>query len=317
MENKILILLMSCNLPKYEAEEAACRETFLKDAEGAGIPYYFYKGTSGETMIDEESHTIYVNAPDNLAGTSKKTVLALNEALKMDDWDYVVKTNVSTWIDIEKVMKAVSCWDGREDRNVYGARYLANEASRNTPFPRGHFLILSRFLVEGALMIAPKLFDVVGFPKTDDTLVGLSLLYHLQKVCGERYLDRLMEVPSVAAWTDEIQEAPEFGNALCIRCKMGNGTEMDETPDNIRKVHRLKKNKKLKRMYRRKVDRIETRFGYITYGEFNTLINYINAKKATEQEKPQVKTEDGNVRRVDPENAMLRIREKLGTLLKK
>lgn len=315
MENKILILLMSCDLPLYESEEQACRETFLKDAESAGIPYYFYRGTEGGNSIDEENHIMLVHSPDNLAGTSQKTVLAFYEALKRDDWDYIVKTNVSTWLDIEKIAKAVSCWEGPEDRNIYGARFLANENSKNTPFPRGHFIILSRSLVEGIVKWGPKLLGADGIPKTDDTLLGLSLLYHEQKIFGEQYLSRLMEVPSVVSWSSSIQEAPDYPSALCIRCKYE--TEPEKTPDCIRAVHKLKKSKKVKRTFRRPVERIETRYGYITYGDFNTIMKALLEKKEREKEAAKVEYSSGTVRRANGENALEKIREKLGKYLPK
>ena len=315
MDNKILILLMSCNQALYKEEEQACMDTFLKDAEGAGIPFYFYKGvdSADKAFVDEEAHTMYINAPDILAGTSRKTIGAFIEALKIGGWDYVLKTNVSTWLDIEKIQKAVNTWEGRDDRNIYGARYLANDASKNTPFPRGHFLMLSRSMVEGVVSVAPKLFNATGFPKTDDTLIGLSLLYHIHKNCGEKYLDHLMEVPSVVSWSDNIQEAQDFSTALCIRCKCDS--DQEKTPGNMLSAHKLKKNKKLKRSFRHPVEKVETRYGYITYGEFNQLISLLKQKKEVTTENPSISTSTGDIKRTGAKDAMLRIRERIDGLV--
>ena len=309
MKNKILILLMSCNQPLYQEEEQACRETFLKDAEGAGISYYFYKGTDGELSLDlKKSHTMLLPAPDGLGGTSKKTVLALAEALKMNDWDYVIKTNVSTWLDIPKIVKAVDKWEGRNDRNIYGARFLANDASRKVPFPRGHFTILSRSIVEGIVEWAPKLIQANGMPKTDDTLICLSTLYYLQKVLGDNYQARLMEVPSVVSWTEGIQDAPEWTDALSIRCKAE--PVVSDTPENMRKVHRLKHAKNQIRTYRRPMGPVETKYGLLSYNMYEQISSLVDKLKK-EAEKPSAEVKAGVAKRTEPESKLDEIRKKL------
>jgi len=304
MKNKILILLMSCDQPLYEQEEQACRDTFLKDAEGAGLSYYFYKGTFAEVTIDQENHMMTFPCPDGLGGTSRKTVLALSEALRMDDWDYVIKTNVSTWLDIPKIVKAADRWEGREDRNIYGAKFLANDASKNVPFPRGNFVILSRFLVQGIVEWAPKLMSVEGMPKTDDTLLCLSMLYYLQKVSGDNYEKRLLEVPSVTSWTDAIQDANEWTDALSIRCK-DEGTP-ENTPENMRKVAKLKGLKNQGRKYRRPMGPIETKYGtmyYNTYKQVSAMVDRLKQVKEKQEQAQQVPP--------PPENKIEQIRKKL------
>ena len=308
MKNKILILLMSCNQPLYEQEEQACRDTFLKDAEGAGLSYYFYKGTEGELSIDEKTHTMLLPVPDSLGGTSRKTVLALTEALKMDDWDYVIKTNVSTWLDIAKVVKAVEKWEGSDDRNIYGARFIANDASRKVPFPRGHFMILSRFLVEGIITWAPKLLNASDMPRTDDTLLCLSLLYHLQKVCGDTYADRLMEVPAVNSWQEGIQDAQEWTDALSIRCK--DEATPENTPDNMRKVHKLKRSKNQMRMYRRPMGLTETKYGMMTYPTFQKVCAVVDQMKKAREES-QTTPAPKQEQRQQEEDRIEQIRKKL------
>lgn len=285
MKNKILILLMSCNQPLYQEEEQACRDTFLKDAEGAGLSYYFYKGTDGELTIDQESHTMLLPVHDGLGATSKKTIMAFHEALKMEDWDYIIKTNVSTWLDVPKIVKAVDKWEGREDTNVYGARFLANDASKKVPFPRGHFTILSRTLVEGIVKFGPLLVKANGMPKTDDTLLCLSMLYHIQKILKETYQEKLMEVPSVIEWSDAIQDSREWSDALSVRCKDEKNPE--NTPENMRKTHKLKRAKNQARSFRRPMGLIETKYGLMTYPAYNHISALIDkiAKEAEEKKK--------------------------------
>lgn len=310
MKNKILILLMSCNQPLYEEEEQACRETFLKDAEGAGLSYYFYKGTDGELTIDQESHTMLLPVHDGLGSTSKKTLMAFHEALKMDDWDYIIKTNVSTWLDIPKIIKAVGKWEGRGDRNIYGARFIANDASKNVPFPRGHFIILSRTLVDGIAKVGPILTKASGMPKTDDTLLCLSMLYYLHKVLNDNYQERLMEVPAVIEWSDEIQDSREWSDALSVRCKDEGSPE--NTPKSMRKTHKLKRSKKQEKYYRRPMSLIETKYGlmsYAVYCQVSTLFEKV--KKEAEERELEMQELRAKTPQPEPVNKLEEIRKKL------
>lgn len=297
---------MSCNQPLYQEEEQACRDTFLKDAEGAGLSYYFYKGTDGELSVNQESHTMLLPVSDGLGATSKKTVMALVEALKMDDWDYVLKTNVSTWLDVQRIVKAVDKWEGAEDRNIYGARFLVNNASMNVPFPRGHFTVLSRFMVRGIVEWAPKLISVKGMPKTDDTLICLAALYYLQRVLKDDYKGRLMEVPSVNTWQEALQDAQDWSDALSVRCKDEKNRE--NAPDNMRKVHKLKHSKSQSRMYRRPMGVTETKYGvmsYEVYEQFSAAIEQLKKYREVEKQPEPQKQEP------EKENKIERIRKLL------
>ena len=306
MKNKILILLMSCNQPLYQEEEQACRETFLKDAEGVGLSYYFYKGTDGELTVDKESHTMLLPVQDGLGATSRKTIMAFHEALKMEDWDYIIKTNVSTWLDIPKIIKAVDKWEGRDDRNIYGARFIANDASKKVPFPRGYFVILSRTLVEGIAKFGPLLVKANGMPKTDDTLLCLSMLYYVQRILNDNYQERLMEVPSVIEWTDMIQDSREWSDALSIRCK--DEKQPEDTPDNMRKAHKLKRSKNQTRMYCRPMGLVETKYGLIPYGTYTFISTTIDKLKNEAVEK---KAEIPQVQPQPKQNKLEEIRKKL------
>ena len=287
MKNKILILLMSCGQPLYKQEEQACRDTFLKDAEAQGIPYFFYSGTDAkETSMNQEFHTMLLPVQDNLGSTSLKTIMAFTAALEMDDWDYILKTNVSTWLDIPKIVEAVDKGEGREDRNIYGGRFLANKYSLNAPFPRGNFMILSRSLVTGIVSQSGKMLLSDRMPRTDDTFLCFSMYYYLQKVCGDNYHDHLMEIPSVNTWTQQIQNAPEWTDAISIRCK--DETVKENTPDNMRKVHELKRsNEQPDKSYRRPMTIAETRYGVMQYDSYVQVCMLVDVmKKMKEGTKP-------------------------------
>ena len=277
---------MSCNQPLYEEEEQACRDTFLKDAEGEGIPYYFYKSVNSQhptPEIDEETHTIYLDTPDGLSGTGRKTVAALESVLGFD-FDYLIKTNVSTYLNIKNIVKGMNKWDGKDDMNIYGARYLINPSSKNIPFPRGFFTVLSKTLSQGVIEIAQTLANNPTMPRTDDTVISLALLYYLQKRLDEKYLDKIKVVPSVTEWTDYIIEDPAFDRAFAIRCK--DEKIKENTPENIIRVHEMVKTKAYPAMNYRPATTFETSIGMMSYNNYLLFDKMMEKIKTLIPEKP-------------------------------
>lgn len=277
---------MSCNQPLYLNEEQACRDTFLKDAEGANIPFYFYKGVSEEHPepgFDEEAHTLYVNAPDGLGGTGRKTAAAFKAALDLD-FDYLIKTNVSTYLNINNIVNGMKDWPGRDDLNIYGGRYIINRTSKKVPFPRGYFTVLSKGLTEGMMGTIGKLSAIEGMPKTDDTLICLASLYYMQKELEESYTSHIMQVPSVIEWTDNAYENPAFERAFAIRCK--DEKHKERTPDNIRKVHRLiRGEEEIKRMNYVPATTFETGMGLMDYPQYIMLEKAVELVKEMREKK--------------------------------
>lgn len=282
---------MSCNNPLYEKEELACMNTFLMDAEGAGIPFYFYKSVSErhpEPGFDEEGHTLYVEAPDGLAGTGKKTAAALKAILPMD-FDYVIKTNVSTYLNINNILIGTRNWPGKDDTNIYGGRYIINKSSLNVPFPRGCFLVLSKTLTKGMLDTLDTLTDRDSMPKTDDTLICLATLYHIQKQLKANYIDKIKQVPSVASWTEDVIEDPLFKNAFAIRCKDEN--DQENTPGNLLKTHALIKADKGPELNYIPAKEYETGLGIMNYADYIKVDKALSVLKKLKEIKDKGTTE--------------------------
>lgn len=270
-KKRFIILLMSCNQPLYLEEEQACRDTFLKEAENAGIPYWFYKGVSKEhpeAGFDEETHTLYLDVPDGLGGTGKKTIAAL-ESILDQDFDYVIKTNVSTYLNIKNIVNGTKNWEGENDLNVYGGRFIINDASKKVPFPRGYFTVISKIMIESILGFAKKLSMASGTPRTDDTLLCLSILYHMQKEIKEDYVSHLKQVPSVVEWVEDVIENPMFDKAFAVRCK--NEVDIDKTPENMYAVDRMFKKKAKPSLNYSQAKIYETPMGLMNYSQYLTM----------------------------------------------
>ena len=111
------------------------------------------------------------------------------------------------------------------------------------------------------------------------------MLYHIQKILKETYQEKLMEVPSVIEWSDTIQDSHEWSDALSVRCKDEKNPE--NTPENMRKTHKLKRAKNQARSFRRPMGLIETKYGLMTYPAYSHISALIDkmAKEAEEKKK--------------------------------
>ena len=273
---------MSCNQPLYREEEKVCRDTFIQDAEGAGLSYYFYKGLDeahSAQCIDNKTHTMYFDAPDGLGGTGRKTLTALEFSLTKD-YDYLIKTNVSTYLNLGNIAKLAETLPGKDDTNIYGARYIINKFSKDVPFPRGFFVMYSRNLVSDIVRIGECLVGKENLPKTDDTLLALASLYAIQKERELNYMSCVKEVPAICEWSEEIHDEAEFKDALAIRCK--DEAEGEHTGENMRRVHDILNGRILpgKKGYRR-AKIFETKYGMLHYGDYLKFVRL--AKEITER----------------------------------
>jgi hypothetical protein len=99
---KILILVMSCNKPFFSHATKVITDTWIKDVNNYNIDYYIYSGGYSTQKID--NHYIECASGDDLDSTFDKTkeVLELSNAKK---YDYVIRTNTSTYINIRALNK--------------------------------------------------------------------------------------------------------------------------------------------------------------------------------------------------------------------
>lgn len=141
---KILILLMSCNHWFFKEEEQVVKETWLKpvvEGQYSEIDYYFY--TTGETeYIDKENHKIYVKANDDWDSTFYKTKRAFTLAKENIEYDYIVRTNLSTYVNINMLLAFIKFYLGpNNDKHIWGME-LCNR--KDIFYLIGKFLIFSK-----------------------------------------------------------------------------------------------------------------------------------------------------------------------------
>lgn len=141
---KILILLMSCNHWFFQDEEQLVKNTWLKpviEGKYPEIDYYFY--TTGKTEhIDKENHKIYVNSDDKWDSTFYKTKRAFTIAKENLDYDYIVRTNLSTYVNIKMLLAVIKLYlSPNNDKHVCGIELCNNSGIF---YPIGKFLIFTK-----------------------------------------------------------------------------------------------------------------------------------------------------------------------------
>ncbi|PMO90160.1 hypothetical protein BCS98_15310 [Vibrio breoganii] len=103
----LVVLILSTSSEQYDSFKLAQRKTWVKDMRAKGIKCFFYHGGESHNFIDDD--TIYLNSPDDLGGTSKKLKSALSTVLDYyPETKLVYRTNLSTYIDVNKFINAVN-----------------------------------------------------------------------------------------------------------------------------------------------------------------------------------------------------------------
>lgn len=115
MNKKILILTMSCNKTYFQALLGAVRDTWAKPLIQNKYPdvvWFSYTACDKKhprPMVDFENHMIYVDIDDDtLSGSYLKTKKAYEMVRDIVDFDYVVRTNTSVFLNINKLIERVN-----------------------------------------------------------------------------------------------------------------------------------------------------------------------------------------------------------------
>ena len=187
---------MSCNKEFFVNAQSYIQETWAQDIiEGRypNISYYQYTAsTDGKYHISEREHMIQVPCDDSLSGTAEKTIKCLKFLREIGkDFDYVFRTNVSTYVNVFLLDKLVqSLYDS--SKIWAGIIYLDNQHCGPydwCPYARGSALLLSRDLVNVLCdkELIEKSFQMEqssscdkfnDLYSLDDTLIGLVLNTH-------------------------------------------------------------------------------------------------------------------------------------------
>jgi hypothetical protein len=149
-KDKILVLVMSCNLPQYKEKEEDIRQTWGKDIlekKYDNIDLWFF--TAGEhDMIDVEKHKIYTKCSDLRDRTFQKLMKTIyNVEANRIEYDWILRVNTSTYINIELIDKILQ-HSPSEEWIYAGTMFCQPWILNKMPFLSGEYLIISRAHVE-------------------------------------------------------------------------------------------------------------------------------------------------------------------------
>ena len=185
---------MSCELNHFKMQEKDIKQTWLKDIvdkKYENIDYLFYSASEEipKHKYSKEEHRLLLRCEDDIHNTFKKTyyTFKLLERL-LGEYDYIIRTNTSTYINIELANKFIQNLDN--DEILWTSEYysLSNAA---VPKPldiygRGNGMILSKKIVDIILRdgISYLYYQILS----DDEIIGNILNSHWIKE-GKDYLD--------------------------------------------------------------------------------------------------------------------------------
>ena len=139
----VLIMCMSCNVDSYLLQEKYVKETWGKDIDDglyAGFKYVFFR--SGKScFFNSEENILEVDAGDTLEDTAEKTKKAMDCLTRLFCYDYVIITNMTTYMNLRLIYDFVNS-EYIENDKIYGGDFLIPLIM--IPFARGNFMLFSR-----------------------------------------------------------------------------------------------------------------------------------------------------------------------------
>ena len=149
---KILILAMSCNQDFFKREEDLCRQTWIKNISCFdNIDYYIYtQSNDNNYYIDKNYRKLWVPCVDTRFGTTEKTFKAISLLKKcniLDEYDYIFRTNLSTYINIPLLNEFIQ--NITDDEITYATENFITKEQCPQPYnicPQGNGVICSRKL---------------------------------------------------------------------------------------------------------------------------------------------------------------------------
>lgn len=232
MSKKAIILCMSCNQERFINEEHIIRKTWGKDIlEGKydNIELLFYRGDSDSTYLEKD--VLHLTSDDTLIGTYQKTIDCFKWLVENKEFDYIIRTNTSTYINVDAIQQFLSMED--IDENITCGPYLLiNRTNDFIPFCPGFYLIFSKKTIE--LLINNKL----SINSYDDNSFAISLF----KEHKRKYLEEYIKEIDYVNFKDI--NSTYLGNVYCVRVK----DEQNElnTVNNMKMIHEKYKNIKTK-----------------------------------------------------------------------
>lgn len=212
---KILITVMSCNDDFFIKQEQIMKETWIKQLnQFDNIDYIIYRGDPDiqKHKYDKEQHVLSLKCEDDLDNTYKKTYYAFKLANKIYDYDYIFRTNTSTYVNITLLNQFIQELSNDE---ILWSSDLYSLSNSFCPYPlylygRGNGMILSKKLIN---IILSEGISHLYLGKCDDWMIGNILNSYWIKQ-GKDYLDYIKGYKH--GWYKCVPEEQPNNHKLCV-----------------------------------------------------------------------------------------------------
>ena len=212
---KVAILILSTTNEPSTSNVAAMKDTFIsycnKNANKFKHEYTFFEyygildDDSDSNMIfssDEvikETNNFYkieLASEDGIHKTFEKTVSAFKKVNEIDKYDWFVRINISTYINVPLLDKILGYLDNTTIYSSAVNTYITDEKYFNDIYPRGDFYMFSKYTYDKVSKHFSKyVFDMKNLhtifdntvPHVDDCLMGLCIIEAL----GNKYYEKL------------------------------------------------------------------------------------------------------------------------------
>ncbi len=101
-QTKIIFLILSSDKYPSPLNEKKQEETWVREAENSGNKVFFYKGGANELL---DKNYLYLNSGDGLKDIGYKTIDALKWVKKNYRFEYLVRSNSSTYVNFNEIEK--------------------------------------------------------------------------------------------------------------------------------------------------------------------------------------------------------------------
>lgn len=197
------MLTMSCNDPYYQALLGTIKNTWAKPLiqnKYPNITWFGYTSCDEKhpvPVVDFENHMIYVNTGDELKDTYYKSYDAYHMIKNVIDFDYVVRTNTSVFVNIDNMLKRFDeAWKD-DDNSVIGT---FEQVFRNHEFKFwivfGYFYAMKKEYFEYGLSDRNINIDVEDVQYHDDVIFSI----YLQNKLGPDYIGKPINENSIINW---------------------------------------------------------------------------------------------------------------------
>jgi len=212
---RILIMVMSCNQDFFIEEEKIIKDTWAKpiiDKKYDNIDFIIYRGDSQRNTYEKSNNLLLINCEDDLPSTYKKTYLAFKLANKIFQYDYIFRTNTSTYINVELLNEFVQTLI--DDDHVWGGElYSLVECKCPDPcdlYLRGSSVIYPKKLIDRIITdgITLKYLEL-----NDDWAIGNILNSYWIKNNID-YTEYVKSYPH--GWYKCIDGEYDNGNTICL-----------------------------------------------------------------------------------------------------